>query len=91
MANTINCGDLLDKAIERIAPHIPDQYTIDDPMWNENYGFEVNVFDLRTIRGDYIPVSCFRFCRSQNYTNEEVMQDFERELEDYINIWREFS
>lgn len=91
MANTINFGDLLDKAIERITPYLPNMYEVDDQEYsNDEEYFQFSVYDCGRPEFDendgvidYGPENEFIFMRDPDESDEETMDRWNKELQEF--------
>lgn len=78
-------GDLLDLAIERVKPYLPENIEIDDVGWGDGI-FQICLFDVSRFPGRL--VDRFRFFRNAGETEEELIQRFDEEVDSYAKGWR---
>ena len=77
--------NLMQMAMDRIKPYLPDMYEMDDCSWGEGF-FQICVFDCRK-PGLSSPVDRFRFRRYAGETDDEVMKRFDNEVDNYTTGW----
>ena len=81
----MNIETLLDEAVERIRPYLPEDHEIDDVSWGDRI-FQICIFDVAIFPGRM--VDRFRFSIHADETEEETAARFEDAVKDYINSWR---
>lgn len=94
----INVMNLMELSQERIRQYLPEDYEMDDMGWDEEEEiFQICVFDVsKPPRTDAFgslietgPVDRFRFYRHAEETEEEVMERWNRELQEFCDSWKE--
>ena len=91
----INYLNLMELSAERIRPYLPDMYEMDDMECDEDEEiFQISVFDCS--RPDFVdgfishgPADRFRFYRQAGETDEELMDRWNRELQEFCESWKE--
>lgn len=82
---------MMDLSAERIRPYLPEDYEMDDMAWDEDHEiFQICVFDAS--RPDFDnrgPADRFRFYRKPGETDEELMDRWNRELQEFCESWKE--
>lgn len=81
----IDFGNLMETAIERIKPCLPENYEIDDTNCDEGI-FQICVFDIEKFPGRL--ADRFRFMRYAGETDAEVLKRSGRTVDKYIESWR---
>lgn len=82
----LDFGDLMETAMERVAPYLPDLYEMDDCRWGDGI-FEIKVFYVKDC-GNPSASDRFRFIRRAGESDEEVMERFNSEIQKYAEGWR---
>ena len=76
---------LIDLAIERIRPYLPQDHEIDDVSWGDGI-FQICIFDVSLFPGRL--VDRLRFMRMPGETKAETYARFEQTLTEYTMSWR---
>lgn len=82
----LDFGDLMELAMERIKPYLPDDYEMDDCSWGDGI-FQIKVFCVSDF-GNLTASDRFRFFRLAGETDDEVVARFDTEVKRYANGWR---
>ena len=85
----ITYAELMDLSAERIQPYLPEDYEMDDMSYDEDGAiFQICVFDVSTPdpKG---PADRFRFYRQPGETEDEMMDRWDREVQDFAESWAE--
>ena len=80
--------EMLDVAIERIRPHLPENYEIDDIAWGDN-AFQICIFDVSKFPG--ILADRFFFLKRSGETETETAFRLNDTINEYITNWRKHS
>ena len=83
---SIDFGDLMEMAMERIKPYLPEDYEMDDCSWGDGI-FQIKVFYVKDC-GNPSAADRLRFIRRAGETDEEVMERFNSEIQKYAEGWR---
>ncbi len=81
----IDFGHLLDVAIDRIKPCLPEFHEIDDVSWGED-AFQLHVIDAEKFPGR--TVDRFLFIRNPGESDDDVMERFNEAVAEYARSWR---
>ena len=80
--------NLMNIAESTIQQYLPDNYEIDDESWCDE-GFQIPIFDVSTIESSMKgAVDRFRFFLDRDETEAENTERFSRELQEYVERWR---
>ena len=81
--------NLLDQSTELIKQYLPEDHEIDDVAWDPNSDlFQIPVFDVSTIESSMRgPVDRFRFYRMSWETDDEVVERWQREIDEFNHSW----